>query len=66
MIYVKQHQNSPTSSTDVQKLMESTAEKRFTGQSNGHNTQRERLGKDKVRIGQFQLKDMKFFSLSFL
>uniref|UniRef100_A0A7I4D0I6 MACPF domain-containing protein n=1 Tax=Physcomitrium patens TaxID=3218 RepID=A0A7I4D0I6_PHYPA len=48
VIYVKQHQNSPTSSTDVQKLMESTAEKRFTGQSNGHNTQRERLGKDKV------------------
>lgn len=45
VIYVRQHQSSPSSVAEVQKLMEGIAEKRFRGQANGHNL----LGKDKVR-----------------
>lgn len=54
IIYVKQHQTSPCSGAEVQRLMESMAEKRFTGQPNGYIAPRERPGKDKVRIGNFQ------------
>lgn len=48
VIYVKQHRTSPCSNLEVQKLMETMAEKRFTGQSNGYNAMN-RPGKDKVR-----------------
>jgi hypothetical protein len=47
VIYVKQHRTSPCSNLEVQKLMETMAEKRFTGQSNGYNAMN-RPGKDKA------------------
>uniref|UniRef100_A0A7I4BN40 MACPF domain-containing protein n=1 Tax=Physcomitrium patens TaxID=3218 RepID=A0A7I4BN40_PHYPA len=48
VIYVKQLQNSPCSNVEVLKRMETMAERRFTGQSGGYSTPRERPGKDKI------------------
>lgn len=58
VIYVKQLQNSPCSNVEVLKRMETMAERRFTGQSGGYSTPRERPGKDKVWAGLPQMKDI--------
>ncbi|CAM6021048.1 unnamed protein product [Sphagnum balticum] len=44
VIYVRQHQSSPSTVVEVQKLMQSVADRRFLGQADGH---RERTGKEK-------------------
>jgi hypothetical protein len=45
VVYVRQHQSSPSTVAEVQKLMQSVADRRFLGQADGH---RERTGKEKV------------------
>jgi hypothetical protein len=45
VVYVRQHQSSPSTVAEVQKLMHSVADRRFLGQADGH---RERTGKEKV------------------
>jgi hypothetical protein len=44
VVYVRQHQSSPSTVAEVQKLMQSVADRRFLGQADGH---RERTGKEK-------------------
>jgi hypothetical protein len=43
VVYVRQHQSSPATVTEVQKLMQTVADNRFLGQANREKTVKEKV-----------------------